>query len=172
MKSYCKTQRSSVPPGRGHQTNEPPGRHSCSLSVTHHPRRPAHCAQCRGPALHVDHLATSCFQAFDYKYTYSEPSETAALKVPLTLLCNTARGPRRLRILPHNPFHPASCAMNTVANRTREQDLPMASNLVRGTRPREPTFPVQRNGCETFRGCRGSEKDVFFDINKYSRNVH
>ena len=30
--------------------------------------------------------------------------------------------------------------MNTVANRTRESDLPMASNLVRGTRPPIPTF--------------------------------
>jgi len=61
--------------------------------------------------------------------------------------------------------------MNTVANRTREQDLPMASNWVRGTRPPVPTFQVRRNGCETFRGCRGSEKDVFFGLNKYSRNV-
>jgi len=62
--------------------------------------------------------------------------------------------------------------MNTVANRTRERDLSMASNLVRGTRPPVPTFAAQRNGCETFRGCRGSEKDVFFGLNKYSRNVH
>jgi len=62
--------------------------------------------------------------------------------------------------------------MNTVANRAGEQDLPMASNLVRGTRPRVPTFPVQKSGDKTFRGCRGSEKDVFFGLNKYSRNVH
>jgi len=27
------------------------------------------------------------------------------------------------------------------------------------------------NGDETFWGCRGSEKDVFFCLNKYSRNV-
>jgi len=39
--------------------------------------------------------------------------------------------------------------MYTVANRPREQDLPTASNLVRGTRPRVPTFPVQRKGDET-----------------------
>jgi len=61
--------------------------------------------------------------------------------------------------------------MNTVANCTREQDLPMASNLVRGIRPPVPTFQVRRNGCQPFRGCRGSEKDMFFDFNKYSRNV-
>jgi len=87
-------------------------------------------------------------------------------------MCHTAGGLRRPCTPPHDPFHPASCAMNTVANRTRDQDLPMVSNMVRGTRPRVPTLPVQRSGDETFRGCRGSEKDVFFGLNKYSRNVH
>jgi len=62
--------------------------------------------------------------------------------------------------------------MNTVTNREREQDLSMASNLVRGIQPRVPTFLVQRNDDEAFEGCRGSEKDVFFGLNKYSRNVH
>jgi len=57
--------------------------------------------------------------------------------------------------------------MNTVANRTREQNLTMASILVGGTRPPAPTFQVQRNGCETF-----SEKDGFLGLNKYARNVH
>jgi len=48
----------------------------------------------------------------------------------------------------------------------------MASNLVRDTRPPVPTFPAQRNGRETFRGCRLSEKDVFLGLNKYSLYVH
>jgi len=87
-------------------------------------------------------------------------------------LRHTAGGPRRPCTPPHDPFHPASCAMNTVANRTRERDLPIASSLVRGTRPPAPMFPAQRNGCETFRGCKGSERDVYFGLNKYSRNVH
>jgi len=63
--------------------------------------------------------------------------------------------------------------MNTVTNRTRQQDyIPMASNLVRGTQPRVPTFPVQRNGDESCQGCRGSGKDMSFGLNKYSRDVH
>ena len=62
--------------------------------------------------------------------------------------------------------------MSTVANRTRQRDLPTASNLVRGTRPSVPTFQEQRNGCETVRICRGRDKNVFSGLNKYFRNLH
>jgi len=51
--------------------------------------------------------------------------------------------------------------MNTVTNHTREQDLSMASNLVRGIKPRVPTFLVQRYDDEAFEGCRGSERMCF-----------
>jgi len=86
---YIQTAHVDLPPGRGHQTNEPSGRYSRSLSVAHHPRRPTHRAQWRGLTRHVARLAASCFQAFDCKHTPSETSETAALRVPWTLPCAT-----------------------------------------------------------------------------------